>query len=71
MVQLDEIHEPTQPDLAESTEIVGQRIRNIRVERLLGAGGMSEGWRGFDEKLQRPVALKVVHGRRRRPAAQG
>jgi hypothetical protein len=43
----------------------GQRIRNIRVERLLGAGGMSEVWGGFDEKLQRPVALKVVHARRR------
>lgn len=43
----------------------GQRIRNIRVERLLGAGGMSEVWRGYDEKLQRPVALKVVHARRR------
>ena len=26
---------------------------------------MSEVWRGFDERLERPVALKVVHARRR------
>jgi predicted Ser/Thr protein kinase len=43
----------------------GSTLRHIRVERLLGAGGMSEVWRGFDDKLQRPVALKVVHSRRR------
>ena len=49
----------------------GQLIRNIRVERLLGSGGMSEVWRGFDDKLRRPLALKVVHaGRRLDPVAR-
>ena len=47
----------------------GSRIGRIRVEALLGSGGMGEVWRGFDEKLERPVALKIVHADKRFSAA--
>jgi tetratricopeptide (TPR) repeat protein len=39
----------------------GRRIRHIRVERFLGQGGMGDVYEGFDEKLRRRVALKVLH----------
>ncbi|HYC91449.1 MAG TPA: protein kinase [Thermoanaerobaculia bacterium] len=43
----------------------GMRIGRIRVDALLGAGGMGEVWRGWDEKLERAVALKVIHADKR------
>ncbi len=45
------------------------RIGRIRVDSLLGAGGMGEVWRGWDEKLERAVALKVVHADKQLHAA--
>ena len=45
------------------------RIGRIRVDALLGAGGMGEVWRGWDEKLERAVALKVIHGEKQVHAA--
>ncbi|HUR82223.1 MAG TPA: protein kinase [Thermoanaerobaculia bacterium] len=47
----------------------GMRIGRIRVDSLLGAGGMGEVWRGWDEKLERNVALKVVHADKQLHAA--
>ncbi|MGZ5446461.1 MAG: serine/threonine-protein kinase [Thermoanaerobaculia bacterium] len=47
----------------------GMRIGRIRVDALLGAGGMGEVYRGWDEKLERAVALKVVHSDGRLDAA--
>jgi len=41
----------------------GRRIRHIRVEHFLGQGGMGDVYEGFDEKLRRRVALKVLHRR--------
>lgn len=43
-------------------EIVGSKIGHVRVESLLGRGGGGEVYRGYDEVLQRPVAVKVIRG---------
>ena len=47
----------------------GSRIGRIRIDALLGAGGMGEVYRGWDEKLERAVALKVIHADKRFSAA--
>jgi len=38
----------------------GTMLGPYRVERLLGAGGMGEVFRGIDSRLSRPVAIKVL-----------
>jgi serine/threonine protein kinase len=38
----------------------GQRIGHYLIEKRLGAGGMGEVFRAFDESLERPVAVKVL-----------
>ncbi len=49
----------------------GTMLGAIRVEELLGAGGMSEVYRGVDTAAGRPVALKVIRKLRRlNPLAQ-
>jgi serine/threonine protein kinase len=45
--------------------LIGQRLANFRVERVLGRGGMAQVYYGQDVKLQRPVAIKVIDARYR------
>jgi serine/threonine-protein kinase len=50
---------------------VGDRVGNIRIVEVLGAGGMGKVYVGYDETLQRKVALKAIGGRHRlRPEAR-
>ncbi|HEX9981898.1 MAG TPA: serine/threonine-protein kinase [Thermoanaerobaculia bacterium] len=46
-------------------ELVGRRFGHIRVVDLVGQGGMGDVYAGFDETLQRRVALKVLHAEQR------
>jgi len=41
----------------------GARLGSVRIESLLGEGGMGRVYRGFDEKLGRPVAVKTIRAR--------
>ncbi|MBK7145120.1 MAG: protein kinase [Xanthomonadales bacterium] len=39
---------------------LGERVGSVRLEGFLGEGGMGRVYRGFDEKLQRAVAVKTI-----------
>jgi len=43
--------------------LIGRQLANCRLERLLGRGGMAQVYYGWDEKLKRPVAIKVIDAR--------
>ena len=43
--------------------LIGRQFANFRILRLLGRGGMAEVYYGWDVKLQRPVAIKVIDAR--------
>ncbi len=49
--------------------ILGRQLANFRVERVIGRGGMATVYYGWDIKLDRPVAIKVVDARYRSDAA--
>lgn len=40
--------------------LVGEEIAGYRVERLVGRGGMGDVYRAHDDRLDRPVALKLL-----------
>jgi eukaryotic-like serine/threonine-protein kinase len=48
-------HQLQQP--LRSGELIGSRYR---LEGIAGAGGMATVWRAYDERLQRPAAIKVI-----------
>ncbi len=45
--------------------LLGRRLANYRLERVIGRGGMAQVYYGWDIKLDRPVAVKVVDARYR------
>ncbi len=52
--------------------MIGTRIGSIRLEALIGEGGMGQVYRGFDETLERRVAVKTLRPQRcLTPEAQG
>jgi serine/threonine protein kinase len=48
----------------------GARLGRIRIDALLGVGGMGSVYRGFDERLERAVAVKEVHAEHRSSAVR-
>jgi len=44
----------------ETAALLGQQVGHIRVVEVLGEGGMGAVYVGFDDKLQRKVALKAI-----------
>jgi serine/threonine protein kinase len=48
-----------------SESLLGHQLANYRVDRLLGSGGMAQVYYGWDVKLERPVAIKVIDARYR------
>ncbi|MGE5124401.1 MAG: serine/threonine-protein kinase [Acidobacteriaceae bacterium] len=40
--------------------LIGGKLANYRIERLLGQGGMASVYYGIDLQLQRPAAIKVI-----------
>lgn len=48
--------------------LVGSKIGNILLEKRVGVGGMGEVYRGFDERLERSVAVKTIRADQRMSA---
>ena len=46
-------------------ELIGRRFGHIRITDVVGQGGMGDVYAGYDEKLDRKVALKALHADQR------
>ena len=54
--------EGTSPQFKTSAmELIGRHFGHIRVTQVVGQGGMGDVYGGYDEKLERKVALKVLN----------
>lgn len=49
----------------QNNRLIGKKLANYRVERLLKRGGMASVYYGWDVQLERPVAIKLVDARYR------
>jgi serine/threonine-protein kinase len=54
---------PVQEDYSVDDPLIGRQLANFRIERPIGRGGMAQVYYGWDVKLQRPVAIKVIDAR--------
>src|SRR6202040_242877 len=43
--------------------LIGRQLASYRIDRVLGRGGMATVYYGWDVKLDRPVAIKVIDAR--------
>src|SRR5574342_1348076 len=43
--------------------LIGRQLANYRLERVIGRGGMAQVYYGWDIRLERPVAVKVIDAR--------
>jgi tetratricopeptide (TPR) repeat protein/tRNA A-37 threonylcarbamoyl transferase component Bud32 len=50
---------------SDGDSVIGTQIGRVRLERLLGKGGMGEVYLGFDATLERRVAVKMIRADRR------
>ncbi len=40
--------------------LIGRKLGGVRIDRILGQGGMARVYYGWDERLERPAAIKVI-----------
>src|SRR6185503_1505538 len=46
--------------MMEVDPLIGKQLASFRIERVQGRGGMATVYYGWDVKLERPVAIKVI-----------
>lgn len=71
--QQDFLQKNTSTQATDRTDILspGAKINRIRIEKMLGQGGMGSVYLGFDEKLERQVAVKSIRSEHlQNPATQ-
>jgi serine/threonine protein kinase len=49
--------------MSQADFLIGRKLANYQIERLLGRGGMASVYYGLDLNLQRPAAIKVIDDR--------